>query len=74
MIIQLTGYGPQNILFNVKDMAIVDPELIELARNFNQDTKVCRECNCRLDIKATCCRKKHCKAGLKKLRLKKQLK
>lgn len=51
----------------------IEISLVELAKQFKQDIKICRKCNCRLDIKARSCRKKHCKAGFKELRLKKKL-
>ena len=53
---------------------VIEPSLMELARKFNQDKKVCRTCYARLDPRAVVCRKKHCKAGESKLRPKKKLK
>ena len=53
---------------------VIDPGLAELAKKFNQDKQVCRQCYARLDPKAIVCRKKHCKAGKSELRPKKKLK
>ena len=53
---------------------VIEPNLVALAKKFNQDKKVCRVCYCRLDARAVSCRKKHCKAGGDKLRPKKKLK
>ncbi|XP_074311814.1 ubiquitin-ribosomal protein eL40 fusion protein-like [Silene latifolia] len=38
----------------------IAPNLLALARKFNQDKKICRKCYARLHPKATNCRKKKC--------------
>ena len=49
-----------------------NPTDMQLAQKYNQNTLVCRKCNCRLGLKATNCRKKKC-GGNNKLRKKKRL-
>lgn len=38
----------------------LDPSLVELARQYNQDRKIRRVCYARLDNRAVSCRKKGC--------------
>lgn len=38
----------------------IEPNLITLARKYNQDKNVCRKCYARLDPRAVNCRKKKC--------------
>jgi len=52
---------------------VIEPTLMEIARNTNCNTKVCRKCYARIDIRAKNCRKKKC-GHSSQLRLKKKLK
>jgi len=52
---------------------VIDPALMELARSYNVEKKVCRKCYARLHPRATNCRKKKC-GHTNQLRLKKKLK
>eukprot|EP00461_Guttulinopsis_vulgaris_P001030 UN01030 len=51
----------------------IAPALIELAKNYNCNKKVCRKCFARLHIRAKNCRKKRC-GHSSSLRLKKKIK
>ena len=52
---------------------VIEPSLIQLAKKYNCDKKVCRICYARLPPRATNCRKKVC-GHTNQLRLKKKLK
>jgi len=52
---------------------VIEPALMELAKKYNQDKKVCRKCYARLHPRATNCRKKKC-GHSNQLRVKKKLK
>ena len=74
---KVNGSNPFIAIFSIVYIimpGVVDPSLVELARKFNQDKQVCRQCYCRLDAKAVSCRKQHCKAGQNQLRPKKKSK
>lgn len=38
----------------------IEPALVELAKKYNCEKKVCRKCYARLHVRATNCRKKKC--------------
>jgi len=52
---------------------VIEPTLATLARKYNVEKKVCRQCYARLPPRATNCRKKKC-GHSPQLRLKKKLK
>jgi ubiquitin C len=52
---------------------VIEPALMELARSYNTEKKVCRKCYARLHPRATNCRKKKC-GHTNQLRVKKKLK
>merc|ERR1712124_180403 len=51
---------------------VIEPNLMALARKYNQLKKVCRKCYARLDPRSTNCRKKKC-GHSKQLRPKKKI-
>ena len=52
---------------------VIEPALMELARSYNTEKKICRKCYARLHPRATNCRKKKC-GHTNQLRVKKKLK
>ena len=50
-----------------------DPTLLALAKKHRVNKKICRICYVRLPVRATNCRKRKCRVGGNKLRLKKKL-
>jgi ubiquitin C len=52
---------------------VIEPALMELARSYNTEKKICRKCYARLHPRATNCRKKKC-GHTNQLRPKKKLK
>ena len=51
---------------------ILEPSLMQLAKKYNCDKKICRKCYARLSIRSNNCRKKKCGKS-SDLRLKKKL-